>query len=126
MSGKLWKQNGPVTTLMINNIPIDVRQKELLDLIDEDGFRGRYNFFFIPVNFREMTNQGIAFVNFRTNKDAIDFSRAWNGARLLGMGGAAPLMNISPSRTQGLTAIAAFSKKVVRVKDPALRPFIAD
>lgn len=50
------------TTLMIKNIPNKYTQKMLLATIDED-FRGHYDFFYLPIDFKNKCNVGYAFIN---------------------------------------------------------------
>ena len=40
------------TTVMLRNIPNKYTQKMLLDVINESGFSGKYNFFYLPIDFR--------------------------------------------------------------------------
>lgn len=50
------------TTLMIKNIPNKYTQKMLLTTIDEK-FRGTYDFFYLPIDFKNKCNVGYAFIN---------------------------------------------------------------
>ncbi len=50
------------TTLMIKNIPNKYTQKMLLATIDEH-FRGSYDFFYLPIDFKNKCNVGYAFIN---------------------------------------------------------------
>ncbi len=50
------------TTLMVKNIPNKYTQKMLLATIDE-GFRGHYDFFYLPIDFKNKCNVGYAFIN---------------------------------------------------------------
>lgn len=50
------------TTLMIKNIPNKYTQKMLLTTIDET-FRGTYDFFYLPIDFKNKCNVGYAFIN---------------------------------------------------------------
>lgn len=53
----------PRTTLMIKNIPNKYTQKMLLQKIN-DQFRGKYDFFYLPIDFKNKCNVGYAFINF--------------------------------------------------------------
>lgn len=50
------------TTLMIKNIPNKYTQKMLLSTMDEQ-FKGAYDFFYLPIDFKNKCNVGYAFIN---------------------------------------------------------------
>ena len=50
------------TTLMIKNIPNKYTQKMLLQTIDEQ-FSRMYDFFYLPIDFKNKCNVGYAFIN---------------------------------------------------------------
>ncbi len=50
------------TTLMIKNIPNKYSQKMLLAAVDE-AHRGTYDFFYLPIDFKNKCNVGYAFIN---------------------------------------------------------------
>jgi len=51
------------TTLMLRNIPNDYNFQMLKELVDSFGFRGQYDFLYLPMDFRKGANIGYAFVN---------------------------------------------------------------
>ncbi|CAL8466783.1 g6319 [Coccomyxa elongata] len=59
---KVAKGEDKRTTLMIKNIPNKYTQKMLLATIDED-FKGHYDFFYLPIDFKNKCNVGYAFIN---------------------------------------------------------------
>jgi hypothetical protein len=65
----------PVTTMMLRNIPNKYTQATLLQEIDEIGFAGTYDFFYLPMDVHNRSNVGYAFVNFITPQDAEHFRR---------------------------------------------------
>eukprot|EP00803_Ostreobium_quekettii_P000171 evm.model.scf_1510.1 EVM.evm.TU.scf_1510.1 scf_1510:6152-11784(+) len=69
------------TTLMIRNIPNKYSQKMLLDVLDRK-YSGRYDFFYLPIDFKNRCNLGYAFVNFKTPTTTAEFykefhSKSW-------------------------------------------------
>jgi hypothetical protein len=96
-----------VTTLSINHLPIGMSKRQLLDLLDRTGFEGRYDFVHMPFN--RTTNQGHAFVNLCSLKDAKAFFAAWHGTRVTGVDGSSsgPVISIGVCETQGFESCAA-------------------
>jgi len=69
------------TTLMIRNIPNKYSQKMLLDVLDRK-YSGLYDFFYLPIDFKNRCNLGYAFVNFKTPTTTAEFykefhSKSW-------------------------------------------------
>lgn len=56
-------------TLMLKNIPNDYTRCMLLDLLDGQGFAGKYDFVYLPVDFRSGSAFGYAFINFVSSHD---------------------------------------------------------
>jgi hypothetical protein len=52
------------TTLMIRNIPNQYAQKEFSEEFDSLGFKGAYNFLYLPMDRKTQANVGYCFVNF--------------------------------------------------------------
>lgn len=63
-----------LTTMMMRNIPNKYTQGSLLQEIDEFGFAGRYDFFYLPMDVHNRSNVGYAFINFTAQQDAECFS----------------------------------------------------
>mmetsp|Transcript_100155 Transcript_100155/g.137954 ORF Transcript_100155/g.137954 Transcript_100155/m.137954 type:complete len:277 (+) Transcript_100155:72-902(+) len=53
----------PKTTLMLRNLPNNYTRQMLLDLLNEEGFEGQYDFVYLPVDFNSGAGLGYAFVN---------------------------------------------------------------
>jgi hypothetical protein len=62
----------PRTTIMIKNIPNKYSQSMLLDLIDKQH-RMHYDFFYLPIDFKNKCNMGYAFINFVHSVYIVDF-----------------------------------------------------
>jgi hypothetical protein len=61
------------TTLMVRSLPEDLAQPTLVEQLIEGGYRGLFNFVYMPMNFRGHGNFGYAFVNFISHQIAIEF-----------------------------------------------------
>jgi hypothetical protein len=54
----------PVTTMMLRNIPSKYTQIAIMEEIDALGFKGTYDFFYLPMDLHNRGNVGYAFINF--------------------------------------------------------------
>jgi len=67
------------TTLMLRNIPNDYSRNMLTELLDSQGFVARYNFVYLPVDFKRMAGLGYAFVNCCSQADAEEMMALFHG-----------------------------------------------
>lgn len=71
------------TTVMLRNIPNKYTAEKLLEQFGDLGFRTRdFDFFYLPIDFRNKCNVGYAFVNFRGHATAVRFMSDLEGRRL--------------------------------------------
>jgi len=63
--GQEWR-----TTVMIRNMPNNYTREMLLELVDDMGFSGSYDFAYLPVDFQSQAGLGYAFINFVSVADA--------------------------------------------------------
>lgn len=70
---------GSRTTVMLRNLPNDYTRDMLLNLLDEEGFNGQYNFVYLPVDFKRMAGLGYAFVNMETHECAEKIWKHFDG-----------------------------------------------
>lgn len=94
--------NNGMTTIMLRNIPNKYTQKMLLEVIDEK-FKGLYDFFYLPIDFRNKCNVGYAFINFLDSNFATMFKKEFDGLKLSAFK-SNKVCEVSWGRVQGLTA----------------------
>jgi len=64
---------------MMRNIPNNYTRAMLLRMIDSEGFAGRYDFIYYPIDFRTHAALGYAFLNLTTPEDAEAFRHRIDG-----------------------------------------------
>jgi hypothetical protein len=67
------------TTVMMCNIPNNVNREQLLALVNDAGFQGRYNLVYVPIDLKYRVGLGYAFLNFVSNEGAEAFSQHFQG-----------------------------------------------
>jgi len=70
------------TTLMLRNIPQRYNREMLLEDIDARGFRGTYDFFYLPIDFATIHSVGYAFINFVGEAEPVHFKSVYDGLKL--------------------------------------------
>lgn len=113
--------SGPITTLMLRNLPHSLTQAELLEEVDKNGYDGLYDFCYLPHKFAKHKNLGFAFLNFISTEDAAKFRREWHLSRRFGTA-----LNVSAAAVQGReqNEKKAASQKMSRVRNPNYRPTV--
>ncbi|CAK8988031.1 unnamed protein product [Durusdinium trenchii] len=96
-------QAGGITTLMLRNIPVTFNRESLLADFDARGFRGQYDFFYLPIDFQTDNNLGYAFVNLVTPMSAERFRSTYQGLALAG-DRSKKICAVAPATTQGRAA----------------------
>jgi len=71
--------DAPRTSFMLRNVPSCYTQHMLMALLDEEGFAGRYNFFYLVFDHKTRMNRGYAFVNLCDSVAASQFQRIFHG-----------------------------------------------
>lgn len=69
----------PRTTVMMKNIPNNYTRSMLIEMIENEGFSGRYDFLYLPMDFGRWANLGYAFVNLVDASSTAAFWRTFNG-----------------------------------------------
>jgi len=67
------------TTIMLRNLPNRYSQELLLELLDMQGFARKYDFVYLPMDFRNGVNLGYAFVNLCQHPDALKAIETFQG-----------------------------------------------
>lgn len=79
---------GPITSIMICNIPCRIAQAELADVVDNFGFKEKYDYLYLPTGGRSskagISNLGYGFINFPEARDTEDFYRTFTGYKFDG------------------------------------------
>jgi len=113
-----------VTTLMLRNVPESITQLDLLQKLRDSGFGDLFDFVHLPSSFDTHSHNGYGFVNLVSSEAAASLARAWDLSYVFGQDKEA--LNISAAALQGLDAnVKKWSKKSQRIRNPALRPFVA-
>jgi hypothetical protein len=111
------------TTLMIKNIPNKYTQKMLLQTID-NKFKGSYDFFYLPIDFKNRCNVGYAFINFVDPISIIQFCKELNGKKWEKFN-SEKVCELTFARIQGkLNLIEHFQNSSLMGEETSCRPII--
>lgn len=67
------------TTIMLRNLPNNYTRDMLLSMLDSKGFKGKYDFIYLPIDFTSQAGLGYAFINVLTPNLVQDFWRTFDG-----------------------------------------------
>merc|ERR1712232_805976 len=67
------------TTVMIRNLPVGYTRALLLDLLKSEGFGGKYDFVYLPIDFSSGMSLGYAFVDLLSPECALEFFHYFEG-----------------------------------------------
>jgi len=93
----------PRTTVQLRGVPPAFSRGMLLSLLDAQGFRARYNFVYLPMDFSTEESLGYAFINFCDAEDATRFRKLFNVPGPPGLQREEPWCNTTWSTWQGLS-----------------------
>jgi RNA recognition motif-containing protein len=112
------------TTVMLRNIPNKYTQPTLLQAINANGFDRLYNFFYLPVDYKNHCNMGYAFINFVDHSSACSFMDAFRGYQLPAK--SSKVCDTCWARVQGLKSNVEHYRNspVNKLPDPEYRPLI--
>lgn len=126
-NGKACDSQADITTLMVQNLPRHLSQREFLAELDSRGFAGLYDFCHLPMSFDTGRNKGFAFVNLVSVNVAHAFQEALHECYSWGTEPLEKALRVVPAEVQGFKANAAkaFSKKMRRVRNAHFKPVLA-
>ena len=109
---------------MIKNIPNKYSQKMLLEAIDQHH-HCRYDFVYLPIDFKNRCNVGYAFVNFKEHSSIVSFYAEFNGKKWNRFK-SEKICLIAYARVQGLSALVEHfrTSSVMAQIDPRLKPVV--
>jgi len=110
-------------SLMIRNIPNKYTQEMLLEAINKNH-KGTYDFFYLPIDFKNKCNVGYAFINFIKVDSIVPFYQEFN-ARKWQKFNSSKICKITFARIQGKqNFIEHFRNSSLMHEDPKCRPLI--
>ena len=112
------------TTLMIKNIPNKYTQRLLLDTIDK-YHADTYDFFYIPIDFRNKCNVGYAFINFKGLRELCTFYSNFNGKKWEKFN-SEKICTLTYARVQGRERLVTHfkSSSIMKQGDHRLKPIL--
>lgn len=116
--------SGARTTVMIRNIPNKYNQQTMLGMLEEAGFNGTFDFFYLPIDFRNRCGLGYAFVNFLSPGAAANVYRHFHGRRWDEFN-SKKVCEITYARVQGRDALVQhFKSAKFPSEDPEYQPLV--
>lgn len=117
-----------VTTVMIRNVPNQYHRGMLMQELNRLGFRGKYDFAYLPIDRYTQLNVGYAFVNFDTTEDTQRFMKVMEGYVFTNVcrNKQKRLAQVSVAHIQGLEQNLAhcMGSAVFASHSPWLRPWV--
>jgi len=111
-----------VTTVMMRNLPNKYTQRMLLTEVNQSGFLGTIDFFYLPIDNETDANRGYGFLNFIAPYYAWTFRNMFEGRRMSRFN-SAKFVSVTPATLQGFQAnYAHYSSARVNRGDPSARP----
>lgn len=112
------------TTVMIQNIPNKYTKDLMLELINRK-FKGKYDFFYLPIDMKFQCNVGYAFINFVDQKTLLHFFREFHSIKWPNFN-SEKICHLSYARLQGRKQCEEhFADSVLmKYQDEKYRPYI--
>lgn len=111
-----------IQTVMMRNLPNKYTQEMLLEELDKAGFKGDYDFLYLPIDLDTTANKGYAFINFADPARAWMFKTVFEGRKMQKSNSNKQVM-VSPAALQGFEANSAhYTDSRSSRADPTARP----
>ena len=111
------------TTVMIRNIPNKYTQRMLLAEVDTE-LKGKYDFFYLPIDFKNQCNVGYAFINLTDPLWILNLYEKFNGKRWSHFN-SGKICEITYARIQGKQALVAhFRHSTLMQVDESCQPLL--
>jgi hypothetical protein len=111
------------TTLMVKNIPNKYTQKMLLAAVEEH-FKGMFDFFYLPIDFKNKCNVGYAFINITKPAFIIPFIERFHNRKWERFN-SEKVCHITYARIQGKAALVShFQNSSLMNEDKRCRPML--
>jgi len=98
------------TSVMVRNVPCGTKVGVAMQTLDNFGFAGTYDFFYLPMNSANKANLGYFFVNFMKPEDATRCSERLTGISF-GSGLSKKRCEVSAADIQGSSSLIVFFKR---------------
>eukprot|EP00924_Labyrinthula_sp_SR-Ha-C_P013786 augustus_masked-scaffold_5-processed-gene-13.13-mRNA-1 protein AED:0.03 eAED:0.66 QI:0/-1/0/1/-1/1/1/0/533 len=120
---RISKGEDPRSTIMVRNIPNKYTQKMLLEELDV-LFKGKYDFFYLPIDFKNKCNVGYAFVNMIDFHNLIEVYNTFNNKHWTRFN-SEKVCEVTYAKIQGkLSLINRFKNSSLMLKGAECRPLI--
>lgn len=93
------------TTVMIRNVPNKYTRQMLVDQLHKNGFGEKFDFLYLPIDFKNSCNVGYGFLNFRTVEETKMFIERFHGKSAMDClpgFNSRKVVNVGYARMQGL------------------------
>lgn len=114
-----------VTTVMVRQLPRHWSHLMFLEEVESRGFKGLFDFVYLPHDFKKGSHVGFGFINFMKDVNALEFVKEFHGLYLDGqMREAGKPLRIHPASVQGYEENRQYFavNKVANQRDPHFRP----
>jgi RNA recognition motif-containing protein len=99
----VYSQATERTTVMISNLPNRLKESAIVEQLELLGLENRFDYLYMPRDYKTMANMGYAFVNFMRDSDAEVCIRRLAGTQFRGSM-SKKLLDVSHAAKQGLVA----------------------